>query len=123
MPRVSGVLPLQAKKTCKKFNLSNHRPTYTLICLMAPNLPKISYISSEVILYGRLRTYKRRLTSGGKRICTHMQKNKKFVLLKYLNATRFANLTKKCSKLFFLIKRNTYIITLIHVVCILCLMV
>jgi len=36
---------------------------------MAPNLPKMSYISSEVILYGRLRTYSSRFTSGGRRIC------------------------------------------------------
>ena len=30
--------------------------TYTLIWRIAPYLPKISYISSEVILYGRFRT-------------------------------------------------------------------
>ena len=34
---------------------------------MAPYLPKISYISSAVILYGRLRTYRTRLISGGRR--------------------------------------------------------
>lgn len=36
---------------------------------MAPNLPNMSYISSEVILYGRFRTYNSRFTSGGRRIC------------------------------------------------------
>lgn len=29
--------------------------TYTLICRIAPYLPNMSYISSEVILYGKLR--------------------------------------------------------------------
>ena len=33
----------------------------------APNLPKMSYISSAVILKGRLRTYSARFTSGGSR--------------------------------------------------------
>lgn len=43
--------------------------TYTRICRIAPYLPKISYISSEVILYGKLRMYSTRFTSGGNRIC------------------------------------------------------
>lgn len=43
--------------------------TYTRICRMAPYLPKMSYISSEVILYGKFRMYSTRFTSGGSRIC------------------------------------------------------
>lgn len=39
--------------------------TYTLICLMAPYFPKMSYISSAVILYGRFLTYNILFTSGG----------------------------------------------------------
>jgi hypothetical protein len=39
--------------------------THTLICLIAPYFPNISYISSAVILYGRLRMYSILLTSGG----------------------------------------------------------
>lgn len=45
--------------------------TYTRIWRMAPNLPNMSYISSEVILYGKLRTYSSRFTSGGRRICNN----------------------------------------------------
>lgn len=45
--------------------------TYTRIWRMAPNLPNMSYISSEVILYGKLRTYRSRFTSGGNRICNN----------------------------------------------------
>lgn len=41
--------------------------TYTLICLIAPYLPKISYISSDVILYGKFLTNKTLFTSGGNR--------------------------------------------------------
>ena len=41
--------------------------THTLICLMAPYLPKMSYISSAVILYGRFLIYNILLTSGGSR--------------------------------------------------------
>eukprot|EP00964_Phaeocystis_antarctica_P153974 scaffold122442_cov69-Phaeocystis_antarctica.AAC.4 len=37
------------------------------ICRMAPYFPKISYISSGVILKGKLRTYNARFTSGGSR--------------------------------------------------------
>lgn len=41
--------------------------TYTLICLMAPYFPNISYISSAVILYGRFLMYRILFTSGGRR--------------------------------------------------------
>lgn len=41
---------------------------YTRIWRIAPYFPKISYISSEVILYGRFLTYSTRFTSGGNRI-------------------------------------------------------
>jgi hypothetical protein len=49
--------------------------TYTRICLMAPYFPKISYISSAVILYGKLRTYKILLTSGGSRTYNTYENN------------------------------------------------
>lgn len=38
---------------------------YILICLIAPYLPKISYISLDVILKGRFLTYRILFTSGG----------------------------------------------------------
>ena len=41
--------------------------TYNLICLIAPYFPKISYISSAVILNGKFLTYRTLLTSGGSR--------------------------------------------------------
>lgn len=44
--------------------------TYTRICRIAPYLPKISYISSDVILYGKFLIYSTRFTSGGSRIYT-----------------------------------------------------
>ena len=34
------------------------RVAYCRICLIAPNFPKMSYISSELMLKGKLRTYK-----------------------------------------------------------------
>jgi len=49
VPRVSDALPSR-------------------ICRIAPNLPKMSYISSAVILKGRFRTYSARFTSGGSRM-------------------------------------------------------
>lgn len=42
--------------------------THVLIWRIGPYFPKISYISSAVILYGRFLTYKILFTSGGKRI-------------------------------------------------------
>lgn len=56
--------PTQMKKKKNTSNLC----TYTLICRIAPYLPKISYISSDVILYGKFLMYRTRLTSGGSRI-------------------------------------------------------
>lgn len=47
--------------------------TYTRICLIAPYFPKISYISSAVILYGKFRTYRIRLTSGGSLTCRRIE--------------------------------------------------
>lgn len=41
--------------------------THTRICLKAPYFPNISYISSAVILKGKLRTNKTLFTSGGRR--------------------------------------------------------
>ena len=37
------------------------------ICRIAPYFPKMSYISSAVMLNGRFRTYRMRFTSGGRR--------------------------------------------------------
>lgn len=57
-----------------------HLYTHTLICRIAPYLPNISYISSDVILYGKLRMYRTRFTSGGRRIYAkqRIEKNKSY---------------------------------------------
>lgn len=46
-------------------NRNRIESTYNLICRIAPYFPKMSYISSAVILKGRFLTYKTLFTSGG----------------------------------------------------------
>ena len=73
MPRVSFSHPLIKKKYVEKMsvivttNITPYVFTHIRICRMAPYLPKISYISSDVILNGRFLIKSTLFTSGGNR--------------------------------------------------------
>ena len=67
---------------------SNLKATNVLICLIAPYLPNISYISSAVILYGRFLTYNILFTSGGSLTCIKT----KYYLLEIIYQKLFKNL-------------------------------